>query len=119
MTFVLLSVTLSASAQLVMKYGMSRPAVQTALEGGDLFKILWTVGTSVGVVGGLSLYVGSMVFWLWVLSKIEVSKAYPFVSLGFLIIMVFSYFFLGESLSPQKLIGTLLVVAGVVLVARV
>lgn len=102
-----------------MKYGMSRPAVQSALEGSDAVKILWTVGTNVGVIGGLTLYVMSMVFWLWVLSKVEVSQAYPFVSLGFLMIMVFSYLFLGESLGPQKIIGTLLVLTGVVLVSRV
>lgn len=117
-SFILISVTLSALAQVAMKFGMSRPGVQSALEGTDSARILWSVGTSPGVIGGVSLYVVSVFFWLWVLSKIDVSLAYPFVSLGFLLTMVFAFLFLGESLGPSKIMGTVLVFAGVLLVAR-
>jgi len=47
-----------------------------------------------------------------------VSRAYPFVGLGFLITMSFGYLFLGEPLGLQKILGTLLVTAGVYLVAN-
>lgn len=116
--FVLISVTLSALAQIAMKFGMSRPGVQAALGGGDTIGMVWSVGTSPGVVGGISLYVLSVFFWLWVLSKVDVSLAYPFVSLGFLLTMLFGWLVLGESLAPAKILGTLLVCAGVFLVAR-
>ncbi len=116
--FVLISITLSALAQVSMKFGMTRPGVQSALAGTDALRIVWSVVTSPGVVGGIMLYGLSVSFWLWVLSKVDVSRAYPFVSLGFLLTMIFAYLFLGESLGPSKIIGTLLVFAGVILVAR-
>ena len=116
--FVLISVTLSALAQIAMKFGMSQPGVQAALGGGDAIRMVWSVGTSPGVIGGISLYVLSVFFWLWVLSKVDVSLAYPFVSLGFLLTMLFGWLVLGESLVPAKVIGTVLVCAGVALVAR-
>lgn len=117
-SYILISVTLSALAQIAMKFGMSQPGVQSALGQTDALRIAWSVGTSPGVVGGVSLYVLSVFFWLWVLSKVDVSQAYPFVSLGFLLTMVFAYLILGESLNPAKVIGTLLVCGGVFLVAR-
>lgn len=116
--FVLISVTLSSSAQLAMKFGMSRPAIQAALAGNDTGATIWAVATSLGVIGGLTLYGLSMLFWLWILSKIDVSQAYPFVSLGFLVIMIFAHLFLGESLGAQRVVGTLFVLAGVFLVAN-
>lgn len=116
--FVLLSITLSALAQVSMKFGMSRPGVQSAIEQAELVPIVWSVATSIGVVGGLMLYGISVSSWLWVLSKVDVSRAYPFVSLGFVLTMVFAYLFLGESLTPAKIIGTLLVCSGVFLLAR-
>jgi multidrug transporter EmrE-like cation transporter len=60
----------------------------------------------------------SMVFWLYVLTKVEVSRAYPFVGLGFVGTMLFAHFLLHEPITLQKLIGTMLVVSGVFLLAR-
>lgn len=116
--FVLTSVVLSALAQITMKFGMSRPTVQSVFHGSDRIDLIWTVGTSPGVLGGLALYVLSVVFWLTVLARLDVSQAYPFVGLGFLITMTFGFLFLGEPLGLQKVVGTALVAAGVFLVAK-
>ncbi|EGL53322.1 hypothetical protein MAMP_00820 [Methylophaga aminisulfidivorans MP] len=59
-----------------------------------------------------------MVFWLYVLTRVDVSRAYPFVGLGFIGTMLFAHFFLQEPITIQKLAGTLLIVSGVVLLAR-
>jgi multidrug transporter EmrE-like cation transporter len=70
------------------------------------------------VIVGLLFYGLSMVFWLYVLTKVEVSKAYPFVGIGFIGTMLCAYFFLNEPLTTQKVIGTLCIFVGVVLIAR-
>ena len=70
------------------------------------------------VVGGLALYALGAVVWLAVLAKVDVSAAYPFVGLGFILTMVMGYWFFGEPLSTNRVLGTLLIVSGVVLVAR-
>ena len=118
LSIVLVSVTLSALAQVSMKFGMSRPGVQAALGGTDIAPMIWSVVTSATVIGGIALYVISVGFWLWVLSKTDVSQAYPLVSLSFLLTTFFAYLFLGESVGATRIIGTVLVLAGVYLVAR-
>jgi multidrug transporter EmrE-like cation transporter len=51
------------------------------------------------------------------LARIDVSVAYAFVALGFLLTMALGSLLLGEPLTLSKLSGTLLVVLGVWLVA--
>lgn len=59
-----------------------------------------------------------MVVWLAVLAKVEVTMAYPFVGLGFLVTLALGVLLLGETMSLTRVIGTLLVVLGVVLTAQ-
>lgn len=111
---ILASVLLSVVAQLSLKAGMGRlifPETLVSLES------VWLILNRF-VLLGLFCYGMSMVFWLYVLTKVEVSRAYPFVGLGFVGTMLFAYFLLHEPITIQKLIGTLLVVSGVVLLAR-
>ncbi|UUX96842.1 multidrug efflux SMR transporter [Aquabacterium sp. J223] len=70
------------------------------------------------VVGGLVLYFASALVWLAVLTRVPLSAAYPFVGLGFVLTLLFGWLVLGESPSVARLAGTLLIVAGVVLVGR-
>jgi uncharacterized membrane protein len=52
------------------------------------------------------------------MTRMELNYAYPFMSLAFIIVMLFSVFFLNESLTFQSMLGTLLVVAGLIIIAR-
>jgi drug/metabolite transporter (DMT)-like permease len=114
---ILTSVTMSAVAQIALKYGMSSPLVQAHLNSG-LERVAPLIASSPFVWAGLSLYGAGALLWLGVLAQIDVSQAYPYVGLGFLLTMVFGVFLLGESVSAMRLLGTLLVIAGVVLVSR-
>lgn len=114
---ILLSVSLSAFAQIALKHGMSATATRDALSVGGVQAITAVLG-NVFVLLGLALYGLGMVFWLGVLARIDVSQAYPFVGLGFLLTMALGVLLLGEVLSIQRSVGTLLVLAGVLLVAR-
>lgn len=113
---IFLSVSLSVAAQLLLKAGMSSDAVKQVL-GTNAFDSILAIFTNIHVLGGLFAYVASAGFWLIVLSKMDVSKAYPFVGLGFVLTMLFAYFFLNEPLTLVKVAGTLMVAFGVVLIA--
>jgi multidrug transporter EmrE-like cation transporter len=115
LTLIFISVSISAIAQITLKYGMSSPAVQQGLSGNWLETVLAVI-SSFYVWLGLSLYAMGAVLWLGVLAKIEVSIAYPFVGLGFILTLLFGVFLLGEAFSLIRLIGTILVVLGIVLV---
>ena len=77
-----------------------------------------TIATTPAVVGGLALYLFGAILWLLVLAQIDVTQAYPFVGLGFLITMALGMMLLGESVSSARIAGTVLVATGVLLVAR-
>jgi len=79
---------------------------------------IWLIATNYYVWAGLSLYVIGMVVWLAVLIHIDVSKAYPFVGLGFIFTMVLAYFILGEQISLIRVIGVVQIIIGVILVSR-
>ncbi|MDP5132710.1 MAG: EamA family transporter [Paraglaciecola sp.] len=115
---IFLSVSLSVAAQLLLKKGMSSQIVQSALADSVHIQSIITILTNFWVLTGLFAYVSSAAIWLVVLSKIEVSKAYPFVGLGFIGTMLFAYWFLNEPLTLTKALGTLLVVCGVLLISK-
>lgn len=70
------------------------------------------------VTAGIFLYVLSMTVWLIVLSQAQLSWAYPFAALGYGIVMVLSYFFLGEQISAMRIISVAIIITGVVLLAK-
>jgi len=117
LALILASVTISAVAQVALKHGMSSSAVQEAVAAGGI-RVANSVARNLFIWFGLALYGLGAVLWLGVLAKVDVGQAYPFVGLGFLLTMTFGIVFLGEGLNVTRLIGTGLVVAGVILVAR-
>jgi multidrug transporter EmrE-like cation transporter len=115
----LLSVSLSALAQLTLKWGMGAPNIQAAIRSeAGMGPVLLGAGTSAGVILGLMLYGLSAVIWLLVLARWDLSKAYPFVGLGFVITMVLGVSLLGERVTLERALGTFLVLGGVLLVSR-
>lgn len=114
---ILFSVSCSALAQILLKYGMAQPATQQALASGDVWLIARLIGTDPSILGGFFLYGFGAVIWLFVLAKLDVSIAYPFVAIGFILTMVLGCLVFGEVLTLRKVIGTLIVAAGIYLVA--
>lgn len=113
LVLILLSVSISAAAQICFKMGTTaRPA--GASHGAA--SLLMTVLTP-GVMGGLVLYGLGTLVWLAVLSKVDVSQAYPFVGLGFVLTAVFGAC-LGEPVSLLRIVGIVVITVGISLVAR-
>jgi drug/metabolite transporter (DMT)-like permease len=67
---------------------------------------------------GFSCYAIGALMWLFVLSKIDVSMAYPFVGLGFVLTMLLGAVLLGEQVGVWRIVGTGLVIGGILLVMR-
>lgn len=114
---VLASVLLSAFAQIALKAGMSRPEVLGAMAQGGAGGIALAVASQPWVIVGLGAYGLGMLVWLFVLSRIDVSLAYPFVSLGIVVTMALGYLVFGEAVTTARLAGAGLVVAGILVLA--
>ena len=114
---ILSAVVMSAVGQVGLKIAVERAQLKEAIAVGPLSAMGAAMGTPALWIAVL-IYVGSVVLWLWALSEADLSIAYPFVSLGFVLTMLFAAVILKEALTPLKLTGTMLIVLGCVLVAR-
>jgi len=70
------------------------------------------------IVGGIACYVVSVVVWIMALSRVEVSIAYPMLSIGYVVNAVAAYFLFGEAVTPLRLTGIAVIILGVFIVAR-
>lgn len=114
-TFLLLgSVLATAGSQALLKAGVT--AALGPNNDASLLTKLYLLSLSPLVVLGLTIYGLAAITWLFVLSKFDLSFAYPFVGLGFLFTAAAAYFFLGEPMPPLRMLGTFLVAAGCILV---
>lgn len=115
--YILISVIGGAAGQILLKKGMSSLGPLT-LAWNDLITNLWRIGTNPFVFIGLGIYVISVVFWLFALSRVDLSFAYPFASLSYVIMLIASWQLFDENISLVRLIGTLLVGIGVLVISR-
>jgi len=109
------TVSLSAFAQVALKLGTA-PLKSTA--GKSLPDIVLSVAASPFIWVGLGIYGASVLAWMWVLSKTDVSVAYPFVGISFVLTAIMGAMFLHENVSPLRIGGTLLVIFGCILIAK-
>jgi multidrug transporter EmrE-like cation transporter len=113
---VVVSVLLATCSQIVLKLGMSSDKVQQALRGGAVEAAL-SVALSPWILAGLGGFALSVVFWLLVLSRVDVSQAYPCVAFGFVLTMLAGHFLFGEPIGLLRVAGLGIILVGVVVVA--
>ena len=114
---VLLGVLLNAAAQLLLKAGTNAIG-HFEFSGANLVPVGWQVATQPYIIGGLCCYVVSLVIWILALSRVEVSIAYPMLSIGYVVNAAAAYFLFGEAVSGQRIVGIGIIVLGVYVVAR-
>lgn len=83
-----------------------------------IFSTVFYIFTRLGVVLGLVLYGISAFFWIIALSKVELSRAYPMLSIGYLGVLLLSWWFLNEHITSIRLLGIVAICLGVYLVAK-
>ncbi len=110
-------VVLNAAAQLLLKVGMNRIGhFELAWE--NIMPIGMQVITSVPIFLGMVCYFVSVIVWLIVLSRVEVSVAYPMVSIGYVMASIAAWQLFGEDLSLQRIFGIFIIIIGVYLVGK-
>lgn len=112
---ILFTVLTNAAAQIALKRGMMSVG-PLSLENGILRTGL-TIGLNPLVMIGFVLFFVSMGSHLVALSRVDLSYAYPFLSLAYVIIAVYGYY-AGENITPARIAGFALIVLGTIVVAR-
>jgi len=110
------TVILNVCGHLFLKAGMMKVGAITPQQLISNFsKIFFTPF----ILLGLLSYVSSVAMYIVVLSKIQLSYAYPLLmSIGYVLIVIFSWQIFGEPFSLYKWIGLGLILCGIVLVGR-
>ena len=115
--FILTGVFLNALAQLLLKAGTNAVGV-IHLTAENWFSTGIKLATQLPIIGGLSCYVISVVVWIIALSRVDVTIAYPMISLGYIVNALGAWYFLGEAVSAQRLLAIGVIIVGVVLLTR-
>lgn len=116
LAIVLSGVLLNAVAQLLLKSGAG--AVGPIAGWAALRGALPTLARHPGVLGGLVCYAVSVVVWIVALSRVDVSVAYPLLSVGYVVNALLAMWLFGEAVSAQRWLGIAIILVGVTLVAR-
>ncbi len=115
--YILISIVGGAVGQILLKAGMNNVG-EITLSLKTIFNVIWRMLTNPYVFIGLFIYVLSVIFWLAALSRVDLSYAYPFASLSYVIMFLASWFLLHETITPMRIFGTLVVGLGVFLISR-
>jgi multidrug transporter EmrE-like cation transporter len=117
LALVLTGVLLNAIAQLLLKAGAGALA-DLELRPGNAMAIAGRLVLNPPIIAGLFCYAISVVVWILALARVEVSVAYPMLSIGYVLNAVAAWWLFGESLSGARIAGIGVIIVGVWLVAR-
>jgi multidrug transporter EmrE-like cation transporter len=114
---ILTGVMLNAAAQLLLKAGV-QPLGVLSVGLHNLIPTTMKVLMQWPIIAGLACYVISVGVWIVGLSRVEVSLAYPMLSMGYVVNALAAWWLFGEALGPMRWAGMVLILAGVLVMAR-
>jgi multidrug transporter EmrE-like cation transporter len=117
LTCIIIGVLLNACAQLLLKAGVNAVG-HFEFSVRNIVPVGFKIATQWPIIGGLTCYVFSVVVWILGLSRVDVSVAYPMLSLGYVVNAFAAWYLFGEILSVQRLVGIGIILIGVAVLAR-
>jgi multidrug transporter EmrE-like cation transporter len=114
---ILAGVLLNAVAQLLLKAGTNAVG-HFEFSADNVVPVGLKLAFQPYIVAGIACYLASLVIWLMALSRVQVSIAYPMLSIGYVLNAVAAWYLFGESVSPMRLAGIGIIIVGVYIVAR-
>jgi len=115
LSLILVNVILAVAGQTVAKLGVQKIGIFTSM---PLTTFVFKSFLSPWIISGLFLYLLSAVIWFMVLSETELSVAYPTLSIGYILVLLIGYFFLGETLTLAKCFGVFFICLGIYIIFR-
>jgi multidrug transporter EmrE-like cation transporter len=116
-SLLMLGVCLNATAQLLLKAGTNAVG-HFEFNAGNIVPVGMKLALEPHIMGGMACYVVSVVVWILGLSRVEVSIAYPMLSVGYLLNALAAWYLFGEAVSVSRLAGIGIIIIGVCIVAR-
>jgi multidrug transporter EmrE-like cation transporter len=115
---ILLSIGIAVGGQILLKIGMNKIGPIDISSASSLGHLFTGIIKSPTVLVGLFLYVISAALWLIIISAVDLSFAYPFIGLTYVLVLLVSKFILKEDVNPIRWIGTAIITVGVIVISR-
>ncbi len=115
---ILTGVLLNAGAQLLLKAGTNTLGAIGFVPGQQIVKLLLSIAIQPYILAGLTCYIFSVGIWIVALSRVDVSVAYPMLSIGYVVNAFAAWYLFGEVLTATRLFGITVIIVGVVIVSR-
>ncbi len=114
--FIALTIILTVYGQLVLKWqvGLHGHLLTTPLQPSNIAHLLlkpWVITAFVAAFG-------ASICWMAAINKLPLSRAYPYMSINFLLVAILASWLFREQLDTYKVTGTLIIMAGVIVLSR-
>jgi multidrug transporter EmrE-like cation transporter len=109
-------VLLNATAQLFIKFG-TKSFINLNLSENGYLVTAFQIALNPYIILGLCCYVISVGIWIYVLSKVDVSIAYPMLSIGYVVNACAAFFLFNEPLSFMKIVGIFIILLGTFIIS--
>ena len=113
--FIITSVLLNALAQILLKAGMKNFS-NIDLKN-NVIQTFISIAINPYIICGFISYGISILLWLWVLSKVDVSYAYPFQALGYIVVTVLAWLIFQENINLTRIIALIFITLGLIILA--
>ena len=110
---IIFQVCLNTFAQVLLKTGVNKISFSQ-----PILNLSIALSTNIHILSGVSLFVLSLLIWLYLLSKCELSYLYPFGSISYILAALAGWCFFGENVSILRLVGIIIIFLGVCCVAK-
>ena len=115
--YLLLSISFGVVSQLIIKWQMSAFSFNDYETWQDKFALAFSMLLNPYIIISLILTLLAGVTWMIVMTKFEISYAYPFTLLGLVLVAIFSIVFFGESVNTYKISGIALIILGIAVIS--
>lgn len=110
-------VMLNVAAQLLIKSGTNAVGYfEFSRE--NILPIGWKLATEPHIIGAMFCYAIGVAIWILALSRVQVSIAYPLLSMGYVVNAVAAWWLFNEAFNPAKVLGMGIIILGVVIISR-
>lgn len=112
-----LSIATGVAGQTLLKLGVTQPG-DGGIAAFNPLAIILMIFKSPLMMGGLMLYGVGALSWIMVLSRMNLSYAYPFLALNFVLVALVSKIVLGEAIPLMRWVGIAFICAGIIAIAN-
>lgn len=116
--YILLTVTFAVASQIIIKWQMKYYSFENYSTILEKFYFASKLLINPYILLSIFLTLLSGLSWMIAMTKFDISYAYPYTSLGFVLILICSHYLFGEVLSVYKIIGVLCIVLGILILSR-